>query len=256
MFLSIHDNAQIQIMEERGIADPSEVTDAQRDMVEARYNEINPIKIYLNFDMIGSPNSIYGVMDGDLSDTNNTYPWDFEPPKGTSDIESLFNEFFADNDEATVPQALSKRSDSSGFTDWGAFGGLFTGAERVKSAEEAEQFGGEVDVTYDKRYHQACDDLNNVSNEALTKNLRALAYVATYVKTREPSGSRFSGFLPGIESVTPPVLSLALSNAFDCLRRQNLYSHFVARSRSRSDLRTAWYSTGRRCRVRLRHREC
>ncbi|MGF1705527.1 M28 family metallopeptidase [Enterovibrio baiacu] len=190
VFGAIYNDAQTQIMEELGITDPSELTDAQRDLVEARYNEINPIKMYLNFDMIGSPNYIYGVMDGDLSDTkddpNNAYPGDFEPPKGTSDIESLFNEFFADNDEVTVPQALSKRSDYSGFADWGvAFGGLFTGAERVKSAEEAEQFGGEVDVAYDKCYHQACDDLNNVSNEALTKNSRALAYVATYFAMTE-----------------------------------------------------------------------
>ena len=190
VFGAIYNDAQTQVMEELGITDPSELTDAQRDLVEARYNEINPIKMYLNFDMIGSPNYIYGVMDGDLSDTkddpNNAYPGDFEPPKGTSDIESLFNEFFADNDEVTVPQALSKRSDYSGFADWGvAFGGLFTGAERVKSAEEAEQFGGEVDVAYDKCYHQACDDLNNVSNEALTKNSRALAYVATYFAMTE-----------------------------------------------------------------------
>ncbi|PMN89688.1 M28 family metallopeptidase [Enterovibrio norvegicus] len=190
VFGAIYDDAQTQIMEELGITDPSELTDAQRDMVEARYNEINPVKMYLNFDMIGSPNYIYGVMDGDLSDTkddpNNAYPGDFEPPKGTSDIESLFNEFFTDNDETTIPQALSKRSDYSGFADWGvAFGGLFTGAERVKSAEEAELFGGEVDVAYDKCYHQACDDLNNVSNEALTKNSRALAYVATYFAMTE-----------------------------------------------------------------------
>ncbi|MEZ8145197.1 M28 family metallopeptidase [Enterovibrio norvegicus] len=190
VFGAIYNDAQTQIMEELGITDPSELTDAQRDMVEARYNALNPVKMYLNFDMIGSPNYIYGVMDGDLSDTkddpNNAYPGDFEPPKGTSDIENLFNEFFTDNDEATIPQALSKRSDYSGFADWGvAFGGLFTGAERVKSAEEAKLFGGEVDVAYDKCYHQACDDLNNVSNEALTKNSRALAYVATYFAMTE-----------------------------------------------------------------------
>ncbi|WP_407332883.1 M28 family metallopeptidase [Enterovibrio sp. 27052020O] len=180
-----YNDAQAQIMEEVGVTDPAELTDAQRDLVEARYLEINPIKMYLNFDMIGSPNYVFGVMDGDLSDTkdspDNAYPGDFEPPEGTSHIEGLFNEFFTDKDESTVPQALSKRSDYSGFADWGvAFGGLFTGAEQIKSAEEAEQFGGEVDVAYDKCYHQACDDLNNVSNKALRVNSKALAYVATF----------------------------------------------------------------------------
>ncbi|MDD1783362.1 M20/M25/M40 family metallo-hydrolase [Enterovibrio sp. ZSDZ35] len=185
VFGAYYQDAQTQIMEELGITDPGELTAEHRELIEARYLEINPVKMYLNFDMIGSPNYIYGVMDGDLSDTkdspDNAYPGDFEPPEGTSHIEGMFNEFFTKKNESTVPQALSKRSDYSGFADWGiAFGGLFTGAEKLKSAEEVEQFGGEVDVAYDKCYHQACDDLNNVANEALTMNSRALAYVATF----------------------------------------------------------------------------
>ncbi|WP_028023379.1 M28 family metallopeptidase [Enterovibrio calviensis] len=185
-----YDEAQTQIMEELGITDPSDLTAEQRELVEARYLDINPIKMYLNFDMIGSPNYIFGVMDGDLSDTkdspDNAYPGDFEPPEGTSHIEGLFNEFFADIGESTVPQALSKRSDYSGFADWGiAFGGLFTGAEKIKSAEEVEEFGGDVDVAYDKCYHQACDDLNNVSNSAMTTNSKALSYVATFYAMSE-----------------------------------------------------------------------
>ncbi|MCM2248947.1 hypothetical protein MYF60_28725, partial [Klebsiella pneumoniae] len=76
----------------------------------------------------------------------NAYTGDFEPPYGTSDIESIFNEFFTSKDSATVPRALSKRSDYAGFADWGvAFGGLFTGAEQTKTAQEVEQFGGEID---------------------------------------------------------------------------------------------------------------
>ncbi len=124
-------------------------------------------------------------MDGDLSDTKNSpdnaYTGDFKPPFGTSDIELRFNEFFTDKGEGTVPQALSKRSDYAGFADWGvAFGGLFTGAERTKMAEEVAKFGGEIDVAYDHCYHQACDDLNNISQKALYVNTQALAYVTTY----------------------------------------------------------------------------
>lgn len=190
VFSAYYDDAQAQIMDELGVTDPNDLTDEQWDMVEARYLEINPVKMYLNFDMIGSPNYIFGVMDGDLSDTkdspDNAYPGDFEPPEGTGHIEGMFVEFFTDKGEATVPQALSKRSDYSGFADWGiAFGGLFTGAERVKSAEEADQFGGEVDVAYDKCYHQSCDDLNNVNFGAMTTNAQALAYVATYYAMSE-----------------------------------------------------------------------
>lgn len=185
LFTPIYDQAQTEIVKELGLESPDQLTPDQVDLVEARYNEINKIKLYLNFDMIASPNYIFGVMDGDLSDTkdspDNAYTGDFTPPFGTSDIENTFNEFFTSKSEAMVPQALSKRSDYAGFADWGvAFGGLFTGAEKAKSAQEVEQFGGDIDVAYDKCYHKACDDLNNISQKALYVNTQALAYVTTY----------------------------------------------------------------------------
>ncbi|MDN3612445.1 M28 family metallopeptidase [Vibrio ostreicida] len=191
LFEPIYNQAQAQILEELGLEDPSQLTPEQVELVEARYTQINKVKLYLNFDMIGSPNYIYGVMDGDLSDTkespDNAYTGDFKPPYGTSDIESIFQEFFTEKDLATIPQALSKRSDYAGFADWGiAFGGLFTGAEKVKTAEEAEKFGGDIDVSYDKCYHQSCDDVNNVSQAALYTNTQSLAYVTTYYAFSEP----------------------------------------------------------------------
>ncbi|MCL9781377.1 M20/M25/M40 family metallo-hydrolase [Vibrio sp. S4M6] len=191
LFAPLYDQAQAEIMKKYGIENPSDLTEAQVDEVEARYNELNKVKLYLNFDMIASPNYIFGVMDGDLSDTkdapDNAYTGDFKPPYGTSDIESMFNEFFNLRSESTVPQALSKRSDYAGFADWGiAFGGLFTGAEKVKTAAEVDQFGGEIDVAYDKCYHQACDDLNNISQKALYLNTQALAYVTTYYAFSQP----------------------------------------------------------------------
>ncbi|WP_311567210.1 M28 family metallopeptidase [Photobacterium arenosum] len=191
LFAPIYDQAQNEILAELGLDDPSQLTEEQVELVEARYTKLNKVKLYLNFDMIGSPNYIFGVMDGDLSDTkdspDNAYTGDFKPPYGTSDIESTFNEFFTAKSEFTVPQALSKRSDYAGFADWGvAFGGLFTGAEKVKTAEEVDQFGGEIDVAYDRCYHQACDDLNNVSQKALFVNTQALAYVTTYYAFSKP----------------------------------------------------------------------
>ncbi|OAJ92332.1 M28 family metallopeptidase [Vibrio bivalvicida] len=191
LFAPLRAQAEQEILKELGLEDPSQLTPEQLDLVDARYYKLNKVKLYLNFDMIGSPNYIFGVMDGDLSDTkdspDNAYTGDFKPPYGTSHIESVFNQFFTEKSESTVPQALSKRSDYAGFADWGiAFGGLFTGAEKVKSAQEVEQFGGDIDVAYDKCYHQACDDLNNVSQKALYVNTQSLAYVTTYYAFSEP----------------------------------------------------------------------
>ncbi len=191
LFSATYDKAQTEVMKQYGVENAEDLTEAQVDLVEDRYNELNKVKLYLNFDMIGSPNYIFGVMDGDLSDTkdspDNAYTGDFTPPYGTSDIESILMSFFGFTSNSTVPQALSKRSDYAGFADWGvAFGGLFTGAEKVKTVEEAEQFGGDVGVAYDRCYHQSCDDLNNVNQDALYVNTQALAYVTTYYAFSQP----------------------------------------------------------------------
>ena len=56
-------------------------------------------------------------------------------------------------------------------------GGLFTGAEVPKTAEQAEKWGGEAGVAFDPCYHQACDTIDNLSYRALRINADAMAYV-------------------------------------------------------------------------------
>jgi hypothetical protein len=58
---------------------------------------------------------------------------------------------------------------------------LFTGAENVKTAEQAEKFGGFVGVPYDPCYHSACDTLKNVEGpgmQVLSENIAAMGYMA------------------------------------------------------------------------------
>ena len=55
------------------------------------------------------------------------------------------------------------RSDYVGFTDRGIpAGGVFAGAEGVKTANQERIFGGDAGSWYDPCYHQACDDLTTV----------------------------------------------------------------------------------------------
>ena len=78
----------------------------------------------------------------------------------------------------------------SGRSDYGPFiakgipaGGLFTGAEGVKTASQAELFGGVAGVAYDSCYHQACDGLTNNNPEAIDYNSDAIAHaVLTYAQ--------------------------------------------------------------------------
>ncbi|MFF5210259.1 M28 family metallopeptidase [Streptosporangium sp. NPDC000396] len=144
------------------------------------------IKLYLNFDMIASPNYIFGIYDGDDSDGTGAPAG----PAGSDKIEKLFESYFK-----AVGQPY-KGTDFTGRSDYGPFievgipaGGLFTGAEGIKTAEEAATFGGEAGVAYDKCYHQECDTIANINDKALAVNTGAIATAALVYA--------YSGTLPG-----------------------------------------------------------
>lgn len=131
------------------------------------------IALYLNFDMIGSPNHVFFIYDGDDSDAIGAGPG----PSGSAQIEKVFEGFFQ---ERGIP---FKGTDFSGRSDYGPFiaagipsGGLFTGAEGIKTPEEAALFGGTAGTAYDPCYHQACDTVTNVNTYALEVNADAVAY--------------------------------------------------------------------------------
>ncbi|MDA0168369.1 M28 family metallopeptidase [Solirubrobacter taibaiensis] len=141
-------------------------------------------KIYanLNFDMVGSPNYARFVYDGDGSDS--------EPagPPGSGEIESVFTKYFAGQGLASEPTEFSGRSDYGPFIAVGIpAGGLFTGAEGIKTAEQATKYGGTAGVAFDPCYHQACDTINNLSTNALNEMGDAAAH-ATLVLAKSKSG--------------------------------------------------------------------
>jgi Zn-dependent M28 family amino/carboxypeptidase len=128
------------------------------------------IAMYLNFDMIGSPNYVRFVYDGDGS------TFGLEGPPGSGPIESYFAGFYSSRGLASEPTEISFRSDYAAFFDYGIpFGGLFTGAEGVKTAGQAATYGGTAGAAYDPCYHQACDTFANNSNEVLDLNSDAVA---------------------------------------------------------------------------------
>ncbi len=136
--------------------------------------ELAKIKVYLNFDMIGSPNFFNGIYDGDGSD------FDLAGPAGSAATEAMFEQYFNLRGQPFEGSEISFRSDYAEFFQQGvAFGGLFTGAEGVKSAEQAAIYGGEADVAFDECYHSECDDIFNVNERALEVNADAIAYVTS-----------------------------------------------------------------------------
>jgi Zn-dependent M28 family amino/carboxypeptidase len=75
-------------------------------------------------------------------------------------------------------------------------GGLFSGAEGIKTAEQAAVYGGTAGVPYDPCYHQACDTISNLSTQALLELGDAAAHATLTLALSKsglyPDGSRQS----------------------------------------------------------------
>jgi hypothetical protein len=152
--------------------------------------ERSKIAAMLNFDMIGSPNFVNFVYDGDLSDSP-TPPDDVFRPEArpfSATIEEIFLDYFDDRRIPTEPTDFDGRSDYGPFIAAGVpAGGLFTGAEGIKTPAQAAIFGGTAGEQYDPCYHLGCDDVFNNSNRALDVNSDAAAHtLITLAQMRIP----------------------------------------------------------------------
>ena len=137
----------------------------------------NQIMAMVNFDMVGSPNFVRFVYDGDNSSFP-VGPGAAAGPPGSAFIEDLFIDYFASQGLANDPTPFSGRSDYGPFIAVGIpAGGLFTGAEGIKTAAQAVTYGGTAGIAYDPCYHIACDTYDNNSNNALDTMSDAAAHV-------------------------------------------------------------------------------
>ncbi len=152
-------------------------TNYVNDLVENDPEALEDIALYLNFDMIGSPNFIRGVYDGNQS----TFEAPVPVPAGSAQLEKIFEAFYEENDLAYQDVEFSGRSDYQAFINNGIpAAGLFTGAEGIKTEEEVEIYGGTAGEQYDPCYHEGCDTFDNISLEVFDQNSDAVAYaVAT-----------------------------------------------------------------------------
>jgi Zn-dependent M28 family amino/carboxypeptidase len=128
------------------------------DAIES--GEVDDFEAMLDFDMLASPNFVRFVYDGD----NSTGEGDVGPP-GSAEIEQVFLRYFASQGLATDPTAFDGRSDYGPFIAPEALvpaGGVFAGAEGVKTDAQAAVYGGAAGSWYDPCYHQACDTFSTI----------------------------------------------------------------------------------------------
>ncbi len=138
--------------EEEGLIGSSYYADNLSD------DEVSKIDVMLDYDMLSSPNYARLVYDGDGSEGDNP-----AGPDGSGTVEEVFREWFASKRQPVVGIPFDGRSDYVGFTDRGIpAGGVFAGAEGVKTENQERIFGGDAGSWYDPCYHQACDDITTV----------------------------------------------------------------------------------------------
>lgn len=115
---------------------------------------------YLNFDMIGSANPGYFVYDDDPT------------------LESVFKTYFSGiNVPTEIETEGDGRSDHAPFKSVGVpVGGLFTGADYIKTAAQAQKWGGTAGQPFDRCYHSSCDTTASIDDTALDRNSDAIAY--------------------------------------------------------------------------------
>jgi Zn-dependent M28 family amino/carboxypeptidase len=155
-----------------------------RNYVESlNLDALKDIALYLNFDMLASPNPGYFTYDGDQS-----LPLDArgQPvvPEGSAGIERTLVAYLKSFGKTAQDTSFDGRSDYDGFALAGIpAGGLFSGAEGKKSDEQAKLWGGTANEPFDPNYHQKTDTLDHIDRTSLGINGGGVAYaVALYAQ--------------------------------------------------------------------------
>ncbi len=134
------------------------------------------IALYLNFDMLASPNPGYFTYDGDQSLAADARGRPVVP-EGSAGIERTLVAYLNTSGKTAQDTSFDGRSDYDGFTLAGIpSGGLFSGAENKMSQEQAKLWGGTADQPFDPNYHEKTDTLDHIDRTALGINGGGVAY--------------------------------------------------------------------------------
>jgi len=164
--------------------------------------QLDKIAMYMNYDMVGSPNYIFMVYDADES----TFEAPVVVPPGSESIEDVYESYYTREGEPYDDSEFSGRSDYQAFIEAGIpSGGLFTGAEQVKTEEQEMIWGGTAGQQFDPCYHLACDDYDNVDLHALDVNSDLIAYAQlTFAYSTESVNGVPGASVPFSQPLPPP----------------------------------------------------
>ena len=154
-------------------------------------DELNDIAVYLNFDMLGSPNAGFFTYDGDQSGTPSPDVDADDVPIGSAGVERTLAGYLNLAGKRPADMPLAANSDYGPFLTAGVpIGGLTTGGPTNKTNVQARLWGGKPGVPFDPNYHSSRDTVKAVNRDALAIMGPAVAFaVGTYAASIEgPNG--------------------------------------------------------------------
>jgi hypothetical protein len=140
--------------------------------------EAQDITLNLNFDMLASPNWIPTILDGRTAPSN--------VQSASLVVSKCFQDYFDNR------QMAYEFTDMYGGSDFLPFllrgipsGGVVTGASEIKTPEQRSKHGGMANTPLDPCYHQHCDTLDNINQEALDVMSHAALYAVVHFAQAE-----------------------------------------------------------------------
>ena len=135
--------------------------------------ETEDIAVYLNFDMVASPNYVRFLY-------------------GSPEVTLVFENYFESQGLGTETFDLAGRSDHGPFAAEDIpVGGIFSGDSTIKTERQEEDHGGAAGEPYDGCYHRSCDDLDNINRRGLDESSDAAAHAtATFAQREYHSATR------------------------------------------------------------------
>ncbi|ULE34281.1 M28 family peptidase [Mycobacterium sp. IDR2000157661] len=164
--------------EENGHAGPS------RYVHSLSLEDLADIALYLNFDMLGSPNAGYFTYDGDQTAQPNPEIPLRSVPQGSAGLERTLAGYLNSAGVRPADMPLAKATDYYPFLTAGIpVGGLTAGASQRKTEVQERLWGGKAGVPFDPNYRTPRDRIDAVNRDALSVLGPAAAFaVGTYAQ--------------------------------------------------------------------------
>jgi Zn-dependent M28 family amino/carboxypeptidase len=141
--------------------------------------QIQDISVMQDYDMLASGNYARFIYDGNGDEHG------FAGPNGSGVLEQVYKDWYDSQGLAYETIPFDGRSDYDAFTQVGIpAGGIFAGAEVIKTPEQVLLYGGTAGDAFDPCYHQLCDTLANISERGLEEHKdAAVNAILTFAQT-------------------------------------------------------------------------